>query len=67
MEDMKNRYYCNGYIGNPVDGWSDTDLMSDEEFNNEMNRLFPGDLITEAYESGDITENDFYRWNHILV
>ena len=59
--------YCNGYIGNATEGWLDTDLMSDEEFDREMNRLFPGDEITEAYENGDITEKDFYRWNHMAV
>ena len=62
---MRNNWYCNGYIGNPTDGWLDTDNMSDEEFNREMTRLFPGDEITEAYERGDITEADFVRWNHI--
>ena len=62
---MRNKYYCNGYIGNSIDGWNDTDLMSDDEFNREMTRLFPGDEITEAYERGDVTEADFVRWNHI--
>lgn len=62
---MRNKYYCNGYIGNNIDGWNDTDLMSDDEFNREMTRLFPGDEITEAYERGDVTEADFVRWNHI--
>lgn len=62
---MRNKYYCSGYIGNHTDGWNDTDLMSDEEFNREMTRLFPGDEITEAYERGDVTEADFVRWSHI--
>lgn len=62
---MRHNYYVNGYIGNPADGWCDTDSMSDEEFSREMTRLFPGDEITEAYENGDITEADYFRWYHI--